>query len=141
MDKIFKKEATEVEGNLGGWQMLYGDRIIVVITDENANRMRIFTPVIEEEKMERKDMHKMLGANFHSALDAKYSLYNGFVISVFTHPLKELTDNQLIDAMRQVVTLANNYGTTFSSTGWVFGSGSGEEKPRVNQSPSGGKKN
>lgn len=141
MDEIFKKEATEVEGNLGGWQMIYGEQLIVVITDEKANRMRIFTPVVEEEKTKRGDLKKMLEANFHSALDAKYCLYNGFVISVFTHPLKELTDMQLIDAMRQVVTLVNNYGTTFSSTGWVFGSGFEKEEPRINQSPSRGKKN
>lgn len=141
MDEIFKKEATQVEGNLGGWQMLYGEQLIVVITDENANRMRIFTPVLEEEKVESKELKKMLEANFHSALDAKYCIYNGFVISVFTHPLQELTEIQLIDAMRQVVTLSNNYGTTYSSTGWIFGGGFEKEEPRINQSPSGGKKN
>lgn len=139
MGVIFQKEALELEGNLGNWQMVYGERILLAITDENANRMRLFTPVLEEEKLGRGDMRKMLEANFHSALDAKYCLYNGFVISVFTHPLKELTEEQLIDAMRQVVTLAHTFGTTYASTGYVFGGGF--EEPKVNQSPSKDKKN
>lgn len=139
MGAIFKKEAEELEGNLGNWQMVYGERILLAITDENANRMRLFTPVLEEEKLERNEMRKMLEANFHSALDAKYCLYNGYVISVFTHPLKELTEGQLIDAMRQVVTLAHTFGTTYASTGYVFGGGF--EEPKVNQSPTKDKKN
>jgi len=63
----------------------------------------------------------LLEANFDRALDAKYCLYEGFVCSVFTHPLKELQDHQFVDALQQVVNLANNYGTTFTSTDFVFG--------------------
>ncbi len=139
MHSIFKKEASSLEGDLGAWQLEYGGHLIIAITDENANRMRLFTPVLEAEKLERGQMRKMLEANFHSALDAKYSLYKELVVSVFTHPLKELTEEQLIDAMRQVVTLAQTFGTSYTSTDWVYGSGF--EKPKVNKSPSKDKKN
>lgn len=139
MHAIFKKEATNLEGDLGAWQMEYGQYFLIAITDESANRMRLFTPIIEEEKLERGQLRKMLEANFHSALDAKYALYKETVVSVFTHPLAELTEEQLIDAMRQVVTLANTFGTSYTSTGWVFGGGF--EEPKINKSPSKDKKN
>jgi hypothetical protein len=136
LDEIIRKEAQEIKGKLGNWTMTYGDSPLVIISHAEANRMRIFAPVIEEKNMKRGEMQKMLEANFHSALDAKYCLYEGMVISVYTHPLKELTDEQLVDAMRQVVVLAATYGTTYSSTGLIFGGGfQGEEKPKVNESP------
>ena len=138
MDKIFKEKANSVEGGDGVWQVHIGDFILLVITDESNNRMRIFTPIIEEKDMKEGDKQKMLEANFHSALDAKYGLYNDFVVSVFTHPLRELTAPQLIDAMYQVANLAHTYGTTFTSTGLIFGGGTEEgeeEEKRINQSP------
>lgn len=130
MDKIFKKESAEVEGEAGAWQMVYGGRLVFVLTDASNNRMRIFTPVVEEEKIKDGEIIKMLEANFHSALDAKYSLYEGFVISVFTHPLKELTSDQLVDAMQQVIILAETYGTTYSSTNLIFGGEQNEKQPK-----------
>lgn len=136
LDEIIRKEAHEVKGKLGNWTMSYGDSPLVIISHAEANRMRIFAPVIEGKDMERGDMEKMLEANFHSALDAKYCLYEGMVISVYTHPLKELTESQMIDAMRQVVVLAATYGTTYSSTDMIFGGGFQEKaKPKVNESP------
>ena len=136
MDEIFKKEAQEIEGELGYWTMLYGEKPVIAITDSTANRMRLFTPIIEEEKLEKGQMKIMLEANFHSALDAKYCLYNDFVISVFTHPLKELTEEQLIDALRQVVILAYAFGDTYSSTGMIFGGGFQDgQAPKINKSP------
>jgi len=146
MGKIIEKEAAEVEGQLGSWQLIYGQRLLYVITDENANRMRIFTPVIEEEKLEEGQLKKMLEANFHSALDAKYCLYEKLVITVYTHPLKELQSDQFIDAMRQVVTLADTFGDSYSSTSVIFNPGSEEEETekdskeeRTNKKPKGKK--
>ena len=141
MSLIFQKEADLVDGEEGSWNLLYLERILLVLTDETNNRMRIFTPIIEDKNLDKELLRKMLSANFHSALDAKYSLYNGFVISTFTHPLAELTEAQLKDAMRQVVNLADTFGTTFSSTELIFGSDEEvEEEKKINQSPSNGKR-
>lgn len=135
MEAIMKSEVPEIEGALGNWQMVYGERLLLVLTDEGNNRMRIFSPVVEEKDLEEGQLKKMLEANFHSALDAKYSLYNGFVISVYTHPLKELQKDQLIDAMRQVVVLADTFGTSYTSTSLIFGGGQEEEDKKVNKKP------
>ncbi|MCB0547278.1 MAG: hypothetical protein KDD19_06780 [Phaeodactylibacter sp.] len=120
MQKIFEKESIQVEGEPGAWMAYFKDYILLVITDEPNNRMRVFTPIIEEEAASPAQMSRMLKANFHSALDAKYSVYEGFVVSVFTHPLKELTEGQLLDALSQVAKLAETFGTTYSSTGLIF---------------------
>jgi len=138
MERIFKKEADSVDGEEGIWEISYQGRMLLVITDAANNRMRIFSPIRESSSLDREELHILLEANFHTALDAKYSLWEGFVISVFTHPLRELTEVQLIDAMQQVATLANNYGTTYSSTDMIFAPNvPEEEEKRINKSPRG----
>ena len=134
MEKIFEKESIQVEGEAGAWMAYYSDHILLILTDESNNRMRIFTPIVEEESAKPMQLSRMLRANFHSALDAKYSVYEGFVVSVFTHPLKELTEAQFLDAMKQVSRLAETYGTTYSSTELIFG-GEEEEKEEDEKKP------
>lgn len=34
MDTIFKSEVDEIDGTLGNWQMLYGESVLLVLTDE-----------------------------------------------------------------------------------------------------------
>ena len=34
MDGIINKEAQKVEGQLGNWQLMYGNRPVLIITDE-----------------------------------------------------------------------------------------------------------
>lgn len=146
MGRILKAETTNIEGQLGNWQVLYRELPIFILTDESNNRMRIFTPFAQSNTLQPTELHKMLEANFHSALDAKYSMFEGFVISVYTHPLRELTRDQFVDAMGQVVNLAQNFGTTYSSTSLIFGGENSEEKTeekkkeeRTNKKPGQGK--
>lgn len=117
---ILKKTNLTVTGDLGSWQVQVESRFLFIITDEAANRMRIFTDVTEEKDLETGQMRTMLEANFHTALDAKYSIWNGFVISVFTHPLAELQEAQFLDALSQVYVLSETFGTEYTSTGLVF---------------------
>lgn len=119
--QILHQEGLEWEGENGSWIIHQKDRILLLVTDEPNNRMRIFTPIAKEKDITPSDMRRMLKANFQSALDAKYSIFEGFVVSVFTHPLQELTHDQLLDAMQQVYSLAQTYGTTYSSTELLFG--------------------
>jgi len=121
MQKILYREAENVEGEVGRWQFLFQEKPLMILTDENANRMRIMSPVIEEKDLEEDQYKLMLEANFDRALDAKYSIYEGVVWSVFTHPLGELTVEQFKDAMKQVAALSGNFGTTYNSTDFLFG--------------------
>ncbi|MEM9822183.1 MAG: hypothetical protein AAF985_13965 [Bacteroidota bacterium] len=148
MEKILKSETSQLEGVLGNWQVIYRERLLFILTDETNNRMRIFSPFAEEKDLELVAYQNMLTANFHSALDAKYCVYEGFLVSVYTHPLRELTRNQFIDAMQQVANLADNYGTSYSSTELIFNSRSEpseeekkalEKEKRLNKKPGDGK--
>lgn len=140
LEKILRQEADKMEGQSGSWMLYYGERILLAFTDEPNNRMRIFTPIVDEEKLTPAQMALMLKANFHSALDAKYAVYEGFVVSVFTHPLAELSEEQIADALRQVVRLADTFGESYSSTDLKFGIEPEKETgKRINQSPSRGK--
>lgn len=114
--KVLVEQVGELEGEKGSWYFLYNDRVLMVVTDEELNRIRIFTPVTEDDNLSDDNMRKMLEANFHSALDAKYSIFEGFVISVYTHPMTDMSQAQLLDAVQQVYVLASNYGDSYAST-------------------------
>ena len=134
---IFEKEAHQLTGETGGWTMIYQNVPIIAVADEAANRMRVFTPIIKEKYIKKGEMKRMLEANFDSALDAKYCIFEGLVISVFTHSMDALTEEQLVDGMRQVVVLADNYGKNYSSTDLVSTNEFTEKNaPKINESPS-----
>lgn len=138
MGKILKKETNITEGKEGIWTVEYAEHLVMIVTDEKANRMRIFSPIVAREDINDAALEKMLEANFHSALDAKYSIWEGVVISVYTHPLQELSGNQFTDALKQVVRLSQTFGTTFSSTEFIFGNEGEDEninKARTNVKP------
>ncbi len=66
-------------------------------------------------------------ANFHSALDVKYAISNDIVWSIFVHPLAELSEDQVEDAINQIFFSVVTFGTTYTSTNLTF-PGSSEEK-------------
>lgn len=121
LERILKEKATIQKGDFGYWEVIYQNRYVLVITDNTNNRMRIISPVIAEKDLKGKDeMKKALEANFHSALDAKYAMYNGYIWSVFTHPLGELSSDQVEDALEQVVNLTYSFGKSYASTPMNF---------------------
>ena len=130
MERALKKADLSYEGDPGAWLLYTQDHILLILSDEHNNRMRVFTPIIEAEEATSFQLERMLKANFHSALDAKYSIHDGFVVSVFTHSLRELTRRQLLDAINQVVALSKNFGTTYSSTDLKFGGPVAPQEPK-----------
>ena len=94
--------------------------MLICIHDETANRMRIISPIVERSKLEEKELLNALVANFHSVLDVKYALSDEIIWSVYTHPLKELSDAQVVDAIQQVYAAALTFGGSYSSTNMVF---------------------
>ncbi len=129
MGTIIESVADSIQGNNGRWQFKIKDVIFICITDTNHNRMRIISPITEAKRLDEKLKSAALVANFHSVLDAKYAIADDVLWSVFIHPLKELTEAQVKDAISQVYSANVTFGTTFSSTPLVFpGSQKKEEK-------------
>lgn len=111
-------DTLQINGN--SIQFLYQEMPLICVYDENANRMRIIAPIVETKDVEEEQLLNMLVANFHSALDVKYALSDEVIWSVFIHPLKELSEHQVLDAIDQVFSAATTFGTSYSSTNLLF---------------------
>lgn len=100
--------------------------MVVILTDERADRMRIMMPIRPFDPEQVEDLRLALialHANYDRALDARYALQDGVLWSVFIHPLGSLTSDDFANALRQVQTLRKSTGTTYSSGDLLFGPG------------------
>ena len=120
---LIEQMGTIVESRLGFWRFDFQGRELLTVTDESHNRLRIMTPVISADTLSMENLKTILTANFGRALDAKYALSQGALWAVFMHPLRELSEEQFVDAAQQVFNLANNYGSSYTSSDIVFGDG------------------
>lgn len=121
IEELLTKKVDSINGYTGYWELIYKDRQLLCITDENHNRMRIISPIVKVESLNQELLLDALTANFHAALDVRYAESQGIIWSAFIHPLKELSDLELESAVDQVLNAAQNFGTTFSSTSMIFG--------------------
>ena len=120
LGKIINAVADSVEGQSGGWEFSIRGLPMICITDQNNNRMRIISPVIEVKDLTPEQLKSCMEANFHSALDVKYALSSDILWVAFIHPLKELSEDQVLSAISQVFNAHMTFGTTYSSTELVF---------------------
>lgn len=120
LNKILLEQSDSVKGINGYWEVLYKDLKLAIITDENHNRMRVICPIAHTGELQYSVLLEALQANFHSALDVKYAISDDIIWTVFIHPLKELSENQFIDALKQVYFGTKTFGTTYTSTDLVF---------------------
>ena len=125
LDTVISEHCDSIEErSLGYLQYSYRGVLMLTITDESHNRMRIVSPVALAKDVGTKLLTECMEANFDRALDARYALSGDHLWSAFIHLLDELRETQFVDGMNQVATLAANYGATFTSTDLLFGGGS-----------------
>lgn len=113
-----------------GIELIIADVPVLIVMDAAANRMRAMVPIRSAEGISDEDLMRMMQANFDAALDARYAIAQGRLWGVFIHPLRELEREQFISALAQTVTVAQTYGTTYSSGAMVFGGGDSNEMHR-----------
>ena len=118
---VLAKEAVIVQESGNAVEYELNGLKIYLITDENANRMRLMAGIVETAKLSKEDLDILMEANYDRALDAKYAISDNILWSVYAHPLRELHEKQVVDAMYQVFALVKNYGTTYASTDMIFG--------------------
>lgn len=128
LEKLLTPHTDSIQGFEGRWQLRVNDLIMVVLTDEKSDRMRIIAPITEVSKLDEGLLLDCLTANFHSALDVKYAISDGLLWSVYVHPLSILTEMEVNSALQQVYRAAATFGTTFSSTQLLFGGNKPVEK-------------
>lgn len=120
LHNIYSSVADSIQGSNNVWQFFIKDVQLVSITDTNHNRMRIMSPITDSKNLTDNLIKAALVANFHTALDVKYAVSDGVLWSVFIHPLKELSEEQVKDAVSQVYYANVNFGTTFARTSLTF---------------------
>lgn len=118
----------EVQGPLA--RLTIAETVVLVVSDPNADRMRVMVPVRPAEGLSADDLQRMMQANFDTALDARYAIAKGMVWATYIHPLGALGKEQLINGIGQTVNLAQTYGTLYSSGGLTFGGGDSEDLQR-----------
>ncbi len=120
LEELFAAVSDSIQGSKGRWQFNIKEVTFICLTDESHNRMRIISPIMESFKLTEELKTNALLANFHTALDVKYAISDDVLWSIFIHPLKELTETQVNDALQQVYFANITFGSTYSSTSLVF---------------------
>jgi hypothetical protein len=125
-------QAVDANANNQGnsWQFVFQKRPFVVVFDEKADRMRMFTLIGPEKLLTPDLMRRMLQANFDSALDARYAVGNELIWGVFIHPLSPLDQDQFASAVVQILNVATSFGNAFSSGLFTYGGGDSVEENR-----------
>ena len=117
---ILNEVSDSIQSNTSQWNFKIKDVFFICIADSTHNRMRIISPISDSNILDEELKESALIANFHTALDVKYAISDDVLWAAFIHPLKELTKNQVLDAISQTYYANINFGTTFSSTSLVF---------------------
>jgi hypothetical protein len=115
LNAIIYTLSDQIEGTPGNWQFAIDSTLFICLTDELHNRMRIISPIAEIKDLTQVQIMDCMEANFHTALDVRYSISDGVMWSAYIHPLKELTKDQVISGLSQVYSCVKTFGSTYSS--------------------------
>jgi hypothetical protein len=130
LKEILTSMSDSIQGTNRQWTFSIKNVGFICVTDSLHNRMRIISPIADASKLTPNIKSAALVANFHSVLDVKYAIADQVLWSAFIHPLKELTDMQVKDAIKQVYSANVTFGTSFSSINLVFPESKKEEKKK-----------
>lgn len=103
---------------------------VIIVYDTDADRMRIVIPIGPATDIPREELVRLMQANYDSALDARYAIAQDTLWGVFIHPLSELSDDEFLTALGEVINIVLSYGTSYSSGLLIFGGGDSAEIQR-----------
>ena len=107
------------------WLFQTGRFPAFIQTQAEANRMRVVVTIAQNPVLDEAEYIRLMEANFHSALDARYALSDGDLVSLYLHPLAELSKTQFVLGLFQTVSLAYTCGSEYSSGLMSFGASGG----------------
>jgi hypothetical protein len=123
MEALLRKVGSDISGVPGMLEFTFHGVRIGCISDVEHDRMRLITPVRRASELSPEQVTRVLEANFHTALDARYASSQGILYAAYIHPLAPLSEGELQSAVRQVANLAQSFGSTYSSGELVFSPG------------------
>ena len=134
LGELIATASDSIIGQEGRWQFYFKQVTLICLTDSTYNRMRIISPIADAAQLDGDLKNAALIANFHTALDVKYAIADDVLWSAFIHPLRELSDDQVTDAISQVYAANVTFGTTFSSTDLLFPGAQNRPEKEKNES-------
>ena len=126
VEAVLRDVAQDIRGVPGQWTADFEGARIVVFASEAHGRMRVVSPVAAASDLSENALRVLLAANYDRALDAKFAIADGQLWALFNHRLEGLTRGELVDGIRQVVTLRRNFGGSNRSTDLRFGAPPGD---------------
>lgn len=99
------------------------ERDVMVVYDNDADRMRIMSPIVQAAAVPEEIYERMLQANFDAVLDSRYAIANEIVWSVFIHKMSSLAEDDFLSGIAQTYTAAETFGGAYTSGAIVFGGG------------------
>ncbi|NJO13757.1 MAG: hypothetical protein HC870_00395 [Rhizobiales bacterium] len=123
MDQVIKALDAKATRTGNSWQFTLEERVMLVVTDTTAARMRIITPIALISDLPEDAMERLMQANFDTALDARYAVAQNLVWGAFLHPLDTLTQRDFAAGILQTHSVGETFGTTFSSGAVSYGGG------------------
>jgi hypothetical protein len=123
MDSVIKALDSKAARTGNSWQFTLQERVMLVVTDTTAARMRIITPIALIAELPEGAMQRLMQANFDTALDARYAVAQDLVWGAFLHPLDTLTQRDFAAGILQTHSIGQTFGTTFSSGAISYGGG------------------
>lgn len=127
LGELISRVGTDIVKNGNRWQFTVADTPAFVVTDPRADRMRIMIAISEADSLTQEMHHRLMQANFDSALDARYAIAQNILWSTFIHPLSPLSEKEFLSGLGQTINLKNSYGKTYSSGAIVYGGGDSQE--------------
>ena len=116
LEALLRRSFPDLEVCSTHWLAPVDDGVdLYIVVNEYEDRVRIMIPVAQADRRDADLMWVLLVANYDLARDAKYAIHDGVVWCTFLHQLSWLTGDELDNALCNVITLARNTGTTFSS--------------------------
>ncbi|HSF12229.1 MAG TPA: hypothetical protein VLA50_04585, partial [Erythrobacter sp.] len=83
MDDVIKALDSKATRTGNSWQFTLEERVMLVVTDATAARMRIITPIALIAELPEGAMQRLMQANFDTALDARYAVAQDLVWGAF----------------------------------------------------------
>ncbi len=121
LQDIITALANEVKVENNTIQFSYKGVEMILVYDMTADRMRMMTPIIATKNLQEGMLRKAMEANYHTALDARYAIFDEVVWSVFIHPLSDLKPSFFKSAILQVATARATFGSEYTSGAMSFG--------------------
>lgn len=121
MEKIVTDAVDVIESKKGYLVFEYKKVKMALISDISHDRMRIISPITKYSELTLEQISIIMDANFHRALDARYATSKDILYSAFIHSMSPLSKTELTDALNQVATLAQTFGSSYTSGELSYG--------------------